>query len=119
MVHPIASIIGSLLTETLPYIESIGTLAGLGKFVYKNTLGRWFKPKRQAITASNYNDAVQQIQNVDVDFGSSLSQKGFNSNLGNKANTEDGKELQGLLQKLNLDYNTANKQDYFRGNYDG
>lgn len=100
------------MSSVNPYLQTASLLAPVGKYLYNLAFGN--KGKRP-LTTGNYTDAVQEFQGQDVDFASSLSKQQFSQ----RASESDKSvsELEGLLKMMNEQYETANKQDSFRGLY--
>lgn len=95
-----------------PYMQAASVLAPVGKFLYGAAFGNKGK---KPITMGNYTDAIQEFQNQDLDFSSSLSRRQFDQRA--TESDKDLKDLQNIINMANEDYSTASKQDTFRGNY--
>lgn len=106
------NIVSGAMSSANPYLQTASLLAPAGKYLYNLAFGN--KGKRP-LTTGNYTDAVQEFQGKDVDFASSLSKNQFSQRA--SESSESVSELEGLLKMMNEQYETANKQDSFRGNY--
>lgn len=104
---------GNILNKSNPYLQTVSMLAPVGKYLYNVVFGN--KNKGRQINMGNYTDAVQEFQNQDIDFASSLNIDKFNKRAYNTDQDLEG--MQKILKLANENYSQANRQDTFRGNY--